>query len=467
MNSFATANTLAAYIRRTTSDAYFPLASSIHTVLKRHGLIALTKYYNGKPVEVYNMQNAKRCIVQYLYEIKQEDQKTKQAKELVKYNSIQPENIQKKSDIQFVPPKHGESRISREQLKLDESLGVSDKITEISNMIFEYICNHHREERWESLKDNPKFNEILKDKDDIYMKQLSAIYDIEDNKVKQHARVIGNIPIFIHLFYYDPKDNFKEKYDYIAENTKPLFKNAFYPGGRSITFSFLWPITDKFTDDLKADIIGTINHEVKHMYQFLKASKLGVSSQYSKALDNMDVENSADGAQWLITYYIPRVYYRFDKDEVAAWLQEIYAESLYTDNIKDTETAKKINETIGYFNFLYKIYKSKKGDYNYQYRDYLIEQIKKLVDCEPDVYFKICKKGLDHFTKHARRVYQRWSNETGKSATGNQGSFKNYKDKEIEQGEIFTGKNTLKGKLNKIPFINNIMRKLRTFYFDL
>ena len=28
---------------------------------------------NGKEVEVYNTQNAKRCVTQYLYEIKQED----------------------------------------------------------------------------------------------------------------------------------------------------------------------------------------------------------------------------------------------------------------------------------------------------------------------------------------------------------------------------------------------------------
>jgi hypothetical protein len=34
----------------------------------------IKKYYkNGKEVEVYNTQNAKRCVTQYLYEIKQED----------------------------------------------------------------------------------------------------------------------------------------------------------------------------------------------------------------------------------------------------------------------------------------------------------------------------------------------------------------------------------------------------------
>lgn len=33
MNQFISANTLAAHIRRTTSDAYEPMLTSIHTVL--------------------------------------------------------------------------------------------------------------------------------------------------------------------------------------------------------------------------------------------------------------------------------------------------------------------------------------------------------------------------------------------------------------------------------------------------
>ena len=45
----------------------------------------------------------------------------------------------------YVPPKHWESRISKELLRMDESLGVSDEITKIGDEIFDYILKHHRE----------------------------------------------------------------------------------------------------------------------------------------------------------------------------------------------------------------------------------------------------------------------------------------------------------------------------------
>ena len=202
------------------------------------------------------------------------------------------------------------------------------------------------------------------------------------------------------------------------------------------------------------------------MFQFVKRRNNVITTQYSKALDSMKLEiTDPDAVRYLIKYYVPLVYYRFDKDEVAAWLQEIYTEAQYSENIKDTETAKKIAETIKNFNWLLCVYKSKnKSDYYFKDKAFLIEQIKELIGCSPEEYFKTCKKGLDHFTKQSRKVYQRWSNETGKSVTGRQGDFKKYKAGEIEQGEIFNGKK--KKGLLKFNFINNIMNTLRKIYLN-
>ena len=90
MNQFISANTLAAHIRRTTLDAYEPMLTSIHTVLQRHGLKPTKKYYGNKVIEVYNTNNAKRCATQYIWEIKQEDKKTIDAKEWLKYHMQNP-----------------------------------------------------------------------------------------------------------------------------------------------------------------------------------------------------------------------------------------------------------------------------------------------------------------------------------------------------------------------------------------
>jgi hypothetical protein len=57
------------------------------------------------------------------------------------------------------------------------------------------------------------------------------------------------------------------------------------------------------------------------MFQSVKRRNNVITSQYSKALDSMKLEiTDPDAARYLIKYYIPQVYYRFDKDEVAAWL---------------------------------------------------------------------------------------------------------------------------------------------------
>ena len=150
MNSTISVKALASYIRRTTENAYQPELKSIHIVLQKHGLKPIKKYYNGKEVEVYNTQNARRCVTQYLYEIKQEDQKIHQAKELIKH--MQQNAPKYKEPSTYVPPKHGESRISKELLRMDESLGVSDEITKIGDEIFDYILKHHREYQWELYK---------------------------------------------------------------------------------------------------------------------------------------------------------------------------------------------------------------------------------------------------------------------------------------------------------------------------
>ena len=449
MNSTITVNTLASQIRRTTDNAYQPQLKSIHIVLQRHGLKPTKKYYNGKEVEVYNTQNARRCVTQYLYEIKQEDQKIYQAQELLKHMQ---QNAPKYQEHQtYVPPKHWESRISKELLRMDESLGVSDEITKIGDEIFDYILKHHREYQWKLYKNATG---DAAGKNDIYTKVISLSYDFHGI----------DISITINLFQYNPWDEYKEKYDYIAGSTK--FQNCWRPGTKEIIFSFLWPITDEFTSAHKADIKGTINHELKHMFQFVKRRNNVITNQYSKALDSMKLEiTDPDAVRYLIKYYVPLVYYRFDKDEVAAWLQEIYTEAQYSENIKDTETAKKIAETIKNFNWLLCVYKSKnKSDYYFKDKSFLIEQIKELIGCSPEEYFKTCKKGLDHFTKQSRKVYQRWSNETGKSVTGRQGDFKKYKAGEIEQGEIFNGKK--KKGLLKFDFINNIMNTLRKIYLN-
>lgn len=455
-----TVQSLAAYIRRTSPNLYMPEYESIHTVLQRHGLTPIKKYYNGRLVYLYDTKNAKRVIAQHIYEIKQEDIKKHQAQEWVKQNSVEP--VIPPNNFRYVPPRHGESRISREQLKLDEALGVSEDVSDISSKILRYIMNHWQDYTWSSAKNEPVFAQKLKDKEDIYFKLLGGTYDLKTEEVKHEYKEDSinphEIQLYIQLFYYDPDEDYDKQYDYITSNIV-TFDNAFVPKKNKIRFSFLWPYNGQFPNSLKSYIYGIINHEVKHMYQQVKSQKhTNVSKQYNKALEGIDkdIPDNLEGMNWLITYYVPRIYYRFDKSEVDAWLQEIYAQSVFTKNIKDSERAKKIYETIQEYELLYSIYNGTSSSYYSQYKDFLIEEIKRQIGCDPKHYFKVCGEGVKHFKKHIMKVYQKWQDERGESVTGNQGSFKAYTEKEVEQGEIFKN-----NKFSKPKFLEVLMRKIR------
>jgi hypothetical protein len=79
----------------------------------------------------------------------------------------------------------------------------------------------------------------------------------------------------------------------------------------------------------------------------------------------------------IVDYTIPWIYYRLDRDEIDAWVQEMYMESQYENDIRDTKTYKNLSDTIRDYKLLKRVYASKE---NYYTRDNTKEYIDALGD---------------------------------------------------------------------------------------
>ena len=68
MNNLSTAIQLAKWTMEQ-YDGYEPLPSAIHILLNKHGINTHIKYFNNKPVKLYNTKNAQRTIAQNFEEL--------------------------------------------------------------------------------------------------------------------------------------------------------------------------------------------------------------------------------------------------------------------------------------------------------------------------------------------------------------------------------------------------------------
>ena len=155
-------------------------------------------------------------------------------------------------------------------------------------------------------------------------------------------------------------------------------------------------------------ILSTINHEVKHAFQYYKRSgNISRKKFYNMLGYNTDADPNIIDNLGLSVEQIRYTYYAFDFDEVDAVLQQIYIE--ITEKNCELErswsymgimTAKEI------YNRIYSFYSSRR--YNYPIR----VLFNKIYGSDVlDKYITHCQRGIKRFDEHLRRIIGRISSE--------------------------------------------------------
>lgn len=306
--------------------------------------------------------------------------------------------------------------------------GISDDIAAKAHLIFNEICEQHREHQREA-------SSILYNNHTLYKKEFNLY--IDDN---QELLSIAN-SIYVTLYFYDPRfENYNEIHSFLNDNH--LIKLFYSPHLKLIFLTFVWPSNDKFEPTVKNSILANINHEVKHAFQSSKRkSGIGVSTQYMNAANERSkpfgFNREADTPlKRIVDYVVPWIYYQLDRDEIDAWMQELYIEAHGTGDIKNTKTYKRLLDAINDYNYIKKIYSTNEDFYTKQNaREYITKSISRID--EPNSYFRLCDRNLMYLKTKLRRVIGRWYEEQGIS----NGAFKNYSSNEIQQSSPFLPQN--------------------------
>lgn len=300
--------------------------------------------------------------------------------------------------------------------------GVSDTISEISSNIFYAILNQHRM-YFRHVAPLPRYNG---------KPILCKTFNLDCSFSKTLEKMCHKLTV--NLFFYDPDEVSYEDFEQFLLTHKAI-KLWFSSSSKTITLTFPWPYNDKVDNVARREIEASINHELKHAYQTMFGRK-SPNDTYFRATTEMshfDNDNGLPPVKWLINYYVPMVYYNLTRSEIDAWMQELYAESQFEEDIKKCPTYKRLISAIDEYKSLKEWYLTKDGYYTAQnIKDYIDKTITKITT--PREYFKVCDKNIIYLKSKLRRVIGRWHEEMGNY----NGSFKNYVNGEIGQETPFT-----------------------------
>lgn len=316
--------------------------------------------------------------------------------------------------------------------------GVSNEIIDLSYYIFNEILRQHRE-YGRGVVPHLEYNGGW-----VYYKQ----FNLNFSQNKELCNIVNEINVT--LFFYDSTKISYEEFDsFLKENH--LIKLSFNPELKRIRLSFAWSNNDSIEGDARYDIQSSINHEVKHAYQSFKKGNVsnGISPQYLKATKEMEngfgVDESA--IKRYVTYVIPYVYYKLDKEEIDAWVQEMYIQA--TTDIKKTKIYKSLISTLESYNVLKKLYLSNDDDFEKNIHDYIDKSIRRIDN--PRSYFKVCDANVSYLKRKMRRVIGRWYEDTMQT----NGSFKQYTSNEIPMGTPFIQTNSKNTKYSRLANLFN------------
>lgn len=301
--------------------------------------------------------------------------------------------------------------------------GVSDEILTISKDILNTIIEKANDCYWMQSQTNG-----------MYFKRFS--FNVPNNELLADCEV--NVKL---LGYRQPPFNFAIALDEYNE-----FLKLGYAPSKHIIFIYVpYPSYGEIDDYGKHYLLSSINHEVKHAYQSAKRKGTSISQAYLNSREGKDFGKNESNSIQLLRYYIKNSFYFFDQDEIDARLQEIYVDLTEIPNLAQSQTNNRILDAIKGYNYikyqmifptdkiLQDFYQDVRNDFPRILKEVLGEEM------TPKMFFNYCDKGIQRYKQKLRRILGRFHEEQGIT----NGSFKQYSQNEIPQGEIFRKKPSL------------------------
>ena len=297
-----------------------------------------------------------------------------------------------------------------------EYSGVSDEVINLSELVFAEMAKQSRNYQWTKAEQTSG----------EYEKNFTI--DLEEGSLGKGA--------IIKLYGYDSrKQSFSSKLQELEE--RGCVKLAFGVLTKMVKLSIPYPLEGELDDYGKDYIITSLNHEIKHALQDYKRGGTKVSSAYQKAVKNYKI-NDKDSITYLMKAYVKDMYYVLDPDEVDARLQEIYIELRNTGSLQQSKAYQRIKEKEKEYVWLSRILYPQ-TDFDVEYYKQAREQFPQILaemlgnGITANQFMRYCKKGIDRFNEHLRRVVGRYNMENNIT----RGSFKQYTQNEISPRDMF------------------------------
>lgn len=323
---------------------------------------------------------------------------------------------------------------------LNEYMGISDEVTELTEEAFSLLSYvYDNTPRWLT----PSFIEEP-------LKTKHMVIDLQDNPNTANLRLSEVISSFdVILYGYDQRKYSYEDYiEYLSELSNKcgqrLLRAAFVPSKREIKLFMPFPIDGSIEDDMRKEITGDLRHEVEHAWQSYNRGGTKVSDSYTKSLARNDWNSDKETALPLLRYYLKHCYYALDPDEIDAKIHEIWYElENGSGRLEDCEGYKFMLDVQKDYKWVLNVLNSNN---KFDIKHYEMERgmFPKLVKDElglnsPSQWFRYCDRGIKKFNEQLRRVTGRYAEHSGNYGNG---SFRQYANGEIPQGEMFRLKKT-------------------------
>lgn len=312
---------------------------------------------------------------------------------------------------------------------LNEYLGVSDEVEEVSYQAFSMIMSYFNNSRWA--------HKMVNDVELVYkVFDLDCVAEELGNSVLWKA--VDNLSVT--LYGYDPSDiTFEDYKEFLKKLDKKLINVSFCPSFKEITIRMPMPLNGEIDNACEQYLISGLYHEFEHAWQSANKGGTKISNSYKKALKPINWNSNENRAIRLLKYYVKHCYYAFDSEEIDAKLHELWFEiNNGISNLEESEAYRYMREAIEDYKKVVEMVHPKDDFYTRFYqseRDAFLDVLKTELGLNSaNQWFKYCKKGIKKYNDQLRRIVGRLYIERGTSGNG---SFRQYSQNEIPQEYMF------------------------------
>ena len=315
--------------------------------------------------------------------------------------------------------------------------GVSDKVSEMTDSVFNLILTQHR--GW------ARGYTTL----DIGGKEVSVGYKAFRLDIPRESDITSycsEISVTLYFYRSDDPTNRDEIKEALIDNND--FINNYGLETKSIRLTLMWPFDDNFNQDQrgKEKCFGTIAHELKHAFQ-LSNARVGERDmsmeRESRKLRNKEFgyDHKADKAiKKLIDSYVADFPYVFDRTEIDAEIQGMYNSCVNSGiDITDSKAYLNFKSTIEDYKDVREWYMGSQGEDVQRYVAYSVGKL-----CQPKDFFRIYDRRVRYLERKLRMVAAKFIESRGRQT----GSFKAYANNEIAPEHNFVDNNN--SRLNKM-----------------